>query len=120
MCQKKFDESIECHRNAIELLSQTCKLTENIKALESLNLQREYHQKQIKLVNLKKVQHEYYIKSLEDQRRKISSRNMDGQDGENLEAVFYRTFQVHDSLIEYLGKFSIFKLWSTSQKFLCR
>ncbi|XP_018579208.1 nuclear receptor-binding factor 2 [Anoplophora glabripennis] len=104
LCHKKFDECIECHRNAIDLLSQTCKLTENIRALESLNLQKEYHQKQIKFVNLKRAQQEYYIKSLEDQRRKISARNMEGQDGENLEAVFYRTFQVHDSLIEYLGK----------------
>lgn len=102
MHQKKFDDCIECHRNAIELLSQTCKLTENIRALESLNLQKEYHQKQIKFVNLRKAQQEY-IRSLEDHKRKISACNMEGQNGENMKAVFYRTLQVHDSLIEYLG-----------------
>ncbi|KAJ8983218.1 hypothetical protein NQ317_016439 [Molorchus minor] len=105
--QRKFDECVDCHKNAVECLTEACTLTENERSLESLRLQKEYHQKQIDFVRLKKSQMEQqYVKIAANQKRKISSPNEgDSQIGDDsLQAVFYRTFQVHDSLIDYLGK----------------
>ncbi|CAG9815765.1 unnamed protein product [Phaedon cochleariae] len=103
--QKKFDDCIECHKQAADLLADAFNSTENIRSLESLRLQREYHQKQIDKVKMKKsqAQMEQYKKSLHIQKRK--NNELQAQDGEGgLEAAIYRTIEVHDSLIDYLGK----------------
>ncbi|CAH1988306.1 unnamed protein product [Acanthoscelides obtectus] len=102
--QKKFDECIECHRQAILLLNEASKMTENPRSLESIRLQKMYHEKQIDLMRAKKsqAQIEQYRKS-HHLNRKISS-NGECDNSEGLEATIYRTIQVHDSLIDYLGK----------------
>lgn len=41
-----FDEAIECHMLAAQLLSESIVATENDKAKQSIALQREYHLKQ--------------------------------------------------------------------------
>ncbi|KAG5890958.1 hypothetical protein JTB14_026313 [Gonioctena quinquepunctata] len=107
--QKKFDDCIECHKHAAELLAEACNSTENVRSLESLSLQKEYHQKQIDVVQMKKAQAqlEHYRKTIHAQKRKISlsSNDLESQNGEGgLEATIYRTIEVHDSLIDYLGK----------------
>lgn len=104
---KKFEDCIECHKKAVEFLTDACKMTENVRSLESLQLQKEYHQKQIDVVLMKKMQHEHYIRTIESEIRKISFLKIDlgKQNGDHsLEALFLKTFQVHDSLIDYLGK----------------
>ncbi|KAJ8955043.1 hypothetical protein NQ318_000475, partial [Aromia moschata] len=105
MRQKKFDDCIECHKKAVDLLTEACKLTENVRSLESLHLQREYHQKQIDIVRMKKMQQEQYKKVAEKRRISFSTEGESQSGDDTLEAVFYRTFQVHDSLIDYLGSF---------------
>lgn len=103
---KKFDECIECHKQAVELLTEACNLTENPKSLESVRLQKVYHQKQIDVVRMKKHQHQIdqYRKSVQNE-HKVSLSSTEGQNGESLEAAIYRTIEIHDSLIDYLGKF---------------
>ncbi|KAJ8961984.1 hypothetical protein NQ314_005766 [Rhamnusium bicolor] len=101
--QRKFDDCIECHMRAVELLLHSCNLTDNVRALESLNLQIEYHRKQINFVQMKKNEQERNKQAAEEQKR-IEEMERENAGDNTLEAVFYRTFQVHDSLIEYLGK----------------
>ncbi|CAG9856725.1 unnamed protein product [Phyllotreta striolata] len=107
--QKKFDECIECHKQAVEYLEDSLKLTENPRALESLRLQIASHQKQIELVKMKIAQTQINNsrKAAQLQKRKISMPSSDGDlegSEEGLEAAIYRTIEVHDSLIDYLGK----------------
>nr|CAI5820809.1 unnamed protein product [Callosobruchus analis] len=103
--QRKYDECIECHRQAILQLTEASKMTENPRSLESIRLQKIYHEKQIDLMRAKKsqAQIEQYRKS-HHINRKISFTNGEYDNSEGLEATIYRTIQVHDSLIDYLGK----------------
>lgn len=43
---RRFDEALLCHQRASELLQHAMKLTSVTRALESLQLQQEYHNKQ--------------------------------------------------------------------------
>nr|CAH7754712.1 unnamed protein product [Callosobruchus chinensis] len=54
--QRKYDECIECHRQAILQLTEASKMTENPRSLESIRLQKIYHEKQIDLMRAKKSQ----------------------------------------------------------------
>ncbi|CAH1106150.1 unnamed protein product [Psylliodes chrysocephalus] len=104
--QRKFDDCIECHRQAVELLEDACNLTENVRSLESLRLQKNYHLKQIDMVKLKIAQTKIdnYRKTVQLQKRKISLPSSEADTEEGLGATIYRTIEVHDSLIDYLGK----------------
>ncbi|CAG9835742.1 unnamed protein product [Diabrotica balteata] len=104
--QKKYEDCIECHKQAIQLLEDSLTLTENARSLESLKLQKEYHKKQIDFVQMKKAQSqiENHKKLAQLQKRRISVPSNDPENGEGLEAAIYRTIEVHDSLIDYLGK----------------
>lgn len=80
-------------------------LTDNIKSLESLKLQQEYHQKAIDVVRMKKRQHqlEQTRKIIQSQRKILSHSEMVSNQGD-LETAIYRTIELHDSLIDWLGE----------------
>ncbi|XP_056641917.1 nuclear receptor-binding factor 2-like [Diorhabda sublineata] len=102
--QKKYDECIECHKRSILLLEESCNLTTNKKALESIALQIGYNQKQIDLVLYKQAHSkmESLWKAL--QKTKTYGGMETVKDELDIEATISRTIEVHDSLIDYLGK----------------
>lgn len=103
---RKFDDCIECHKQAVECLQEAQKLTENVKSLESLRLQKEYHQKAIDVVRMKKRQHqlEQTRKIFQGQRKvSLSSSEIDGSQGD-LQTAIYKAIELQDSLIDWLGK----------------
>lgn len=61
----RFDEAIECHKNAAEHLLDVVKIMEKLNkspsqsiVLRSLNIQRDYHIKQQDIINIKKNKYE--------------------------------------------------------------
>lgn len=109
MKHKKFDDCIECHKQAVECLQEANNLTENSKSIESLKLQKEYHQKAIDVVRMKKRQYqvEQTRKIFHGQRKvSLSSSDIDSTQGD-LESEIYKTIELHDSLIDWLGKLII-------------
>lgn len=106
MKHKKYDDCIECHKQAVECLQEANKLTDNAKSLESLRLQKEFHQKAIDVVQMKKRQHEVEKtrKIIQDQRKfTLSNSAMENNQGD-IEVAIYRTIELHDSLIDWLGR----------------
>lgn len=113
--QRKFDECTECHKRAIEVLQESCELTDNTRALESIQLQIDSHSKQIENVLMKqKLYHQQqiqrvlmkkdeYRRQMANRARKLSNSNISTED-ESLEAEIFRTIDVHDSLIGCLAK----------------
>ncbi|GAB0098468.1 nuclear receptor-binding factor 2 [Sergentomyia squamirostris] len=65
---KRFDEAIECHRQVIEQLHNAIRLATVDKTVVSLQLQREYHIKQIEFLTMRKVQFEKYRKAIEQEK----------------------------------------------------
>lgn len=110
MKHKKYEDCIECHKQAVECLQEAHKLTDNTKSLESLKLQKEYHQKAIDVVRMKKRQHqlEQNRKIMQEQRKTTFSNNELDNNQVDLEIAIYKTIELHDSLIDWLGKFNRF------------
>lgn len=50
-----------------------------------------------------------YRKTVQLQKRKISLPSSEADTEEGLGATIYRTIEVHDSLIDYLGKYCVYK-----------
>ncbi|XP_055696507.1 nuclear receptor-binding factor 2-like [Lutzomyia longipalpis] len=65
---KRFDEAIECHKQVIEQLQNAIRLATVDKSVVSLQLQREYHVKQIEFLNMRKMQFEKYRKAIEQEK----------------------------------------------------
>ncbi|CAH0553440.1 unnamed protein product [Brassicogethes aeneus] len=102
--QKKFDDCLACHQNAIELLNQTIKGTEHPKALESFNLQVEHHERQIRLITIKKIQYEN-LKNVDNFKTDVHiSNELESQISDESLQVIYATMEQHDSFISYLIK----------------
>ncbi|KRT80648.1 hypothetical protein AMK59_5096 [Oryctes borbonicus] len=106
---RRFSEAIECHRKSAELLSEALNYTQNLKAIESLKLQRDFHIRQTNVILIKKEQFENYKKALENRRRPSNFSNNDFEDAhENesttLQVAIYRNMEEADSLLGMLMK----------------
>ncbi|CAH1183307.1 unnamed protein product [Ceutorhynchus assimilis] len=101
--QKKMDECIQCHVEAVELYKKCLQLGDNKQALESIQLQKEWNERQIRLLQLKKS---YLERTKEETKyRGITlSKNSTKETVDNLEAKIFRNFETHDSLIGYLAQ----------------
>ncbi|XP_044258446.1 uncharacterized protein LOC123007295 [Tribolium madens] len=101
--QKKFDESIESHHNAMHHLHEALHLTQNPRSLESIHLQIDHHQKQVDSLKIKKLQYEDLRRYQESMRNRV---NFDCicENGESLQTEIFRTIETHDSLIEVMMK----------------
>uniref|UniRef100_A0A1L8DII6 Putative nuclear receptor-binding factor 2 n=1 Tax=Nyssomyia neivai TaxID=330878 RepID=A0A1L8DII6_9DIPT len=65
---KRFDEAIDCHKQVIEQLQNAIRLATVDKSVVSLQLQREYHVKQIDFLMMRKMQFEKYRKTIEQEK----------------------------------------------------
>uniref|UniRef100_A0A6B2EDE5 Putative nuclear receptor-binding factor 2 n=1 Tax=Phlebotomus kandelakii TaxID=1109342 RepID=A0A6B2EDE5_9DIPT len=65
---KRFDEAIDCHKQVIEQLHNAIRLATVDKSVVSLQLQREYHTKQIDFLMMRKAQFEKYRKAIEQEK----------------------------------------------------
>lgn len=97
--QKKFDECLTCHRNAIEYLSQAMKANQQpIICLESLQLQIGQLERQIKIVTMKKVQYEN-MKNTELHKTEKPNYEMESDNSNSSLQGIYATMEQHDSFI---------------------
>jgi len=62
--QRRFEDALECHLRASEFLSEAMTLTRFSRALESLQLQYDFHKKQTDLIRVRKIQFELKKKIL--------------------------------------------------------
>lgn len=107
--QKKFDECVDCHQEAVELYKKCLALSNNKNALESIQLQKEFNERQIRMLQLKKS----YLERTEKEKKLngiVSSKHSQKDVVENLEAKIFRTIETHDSLICYLGQRGIIQI----------
>lgn len=108
---RRFDEAVKCHELAAKYIENAMTITSIPRALESLTLQREFHLRQLHIVELKKTQFSLVRKALENKRRimahlreKILSEDQKGQEPKSLQIAIYQTMQEADSLfVELLG-----------------
>ncbi|KAJ1526335.1 hypothetical protein ONE63_009484 [Megalurothrips usitatus] len=107
----RFEEAVRCHQLAAKFIDDAITVTSTPRALESLNLQKEFHLRQLQIVELKKAQLRVLKEAIETKRKMIAhmrEKNRDGeqkgQEPKNLQTAIYKTMQEADSLlIELLG-----------------
>ncbi|RZB41303.1 nuclear receptor-binding factor 2, partial [Asbolus verrucosus] len=102
--QKKFEECIECHKNAMKYLHDSLQLTENPRSKESIQLQIDHHQKQMESLKIKKTQYEDLRRYQESAKHRVVNFDCICENGEALQNEIFRTMETHDSLIEVLMK----------------
>ncbi|KAG8240193.1 hypothetical protein J437_LFUL016690, partial [Ladona fulva] len=106
---RRFDEAIQCHKEASRLLEEAMKLTTVTKALESLKLQREYHIQQESIIRMKANCYEKNMKAIENNHHKMVS-EIDLHEApkrdvsHNLQVEIYRKIEEADSLLQILLK----------------
>lgn len=102
---KRFLDAMECHKKAAEFLEEALTLTDNQRSLESINLQKNYHIRQVDLILIKKEQYEHYQLALENKHLNISNENKVVQeDTKSLQNAIYLTMKEADSLLGILIK----------------
>jgi len=102
---KRFDDAVQCHKNASELLLHAMQLTSVTKALEALQLQYEYHKRQEDIVQVKKFQFEIQKKIIEYRNRKMTMQKKSSQKeskDQDLQWAIFRTMEEADSLLGLL------------------
>lgn len=102
--EKKYEESIECHKNAIKCLHDVLLLTENPRSRESIQLQIDHHQKQVESLKIKKSQYEDLRRYQESMKNRVVNFDCVCENGETLQHEIFRTIETHDSLIEVMLK----------------
>ncbi|KAL1403057.1 hypothetical protein pipiens_005825 [Culex pipiens pipiens] len=105
----RYDEAMECHRKTVTNLDLALKISPpSTVILESLQIQKKYHLKQVESLKLKKQQHERYMKALEYQRRRnpeYLAQQMEKLDKYNeLQIAIYHNLDDTDTLLESLQK----------------
>lgn len=99
LSKKKFDECIECHKNAISLFTEAMSKTTDKKVLLSLQLQKKYNEKQIGIVQMQKE------KVVKNRKSSVSSFELESEDGESaLKTAIFHNIIVQDSLIDRLER----------------
>lgn len=104
---RRYDEAIDSHRRVVLNLDEALKISPpSAVILESLQLQRKYHIKQVEFLRHKKQQHERYMKALEYQRRRnpeFLAQQMEKIEKYNeLQIAIYHNLDDTDSLLEAL------------------
>lgn len=101
---KRFDEAMQCHHNAAELLIDAMKSTTSSFALESISLQHSYHLKQKDIIKSKKEQYER-VKKAVDTIRHISKDpqvDINVEDNSKLQIDIYRNINDSNTLLNTL------------------
>ncbi|KAK9878940.1 hypothetical protein WA026_003761 [Henosepilachna vigintioctopunctata] len=105
--QNKFEDCIECHKNAIVFLMESMTLTDNHKSLESLKLQKLYHAKQIDVIKMKQKHYDKFMKTKLNFNRNNSNSSIDLDNEfqeDALKTAIFNNIVVQDSLIDRLEK----------------
>ncbi|XP_026489776.1 nuclear receptor-binding factor 2 [Vanessa tameamea] len=97
----RYDEAIQCHHNAAELLLDALKSTNSSVALESITLQHNYHLKQKDLIKNKKEQYVRVKKALDNIKHfsKDPQFNLNGNDISTLQVAIYKAVNESDNLL---------------------
>lgn len=101
LINNRYDEAMQCHHNAAELLLDAMKSTTSSVALESITLQHSYHLKQKDLIKNKKEQYERVRKAM-DQLKGLSkdpTYQLPVNDNSKVQIAIYRTINETDSLL---------------------
>lgn len=101
LINNRYDEAMQCHHNAAELLLDAMKSTTSSVALESITLQHSYHLKQKDLIKSKKEQYERVKKAMDNIKGlgKDPSYNLQTSDSSKVQVAIYRTINETDSLL---------------------
>ncbi|XP_030025482.2 nuclear receptor-binding factor 2 [Manduca sexta] len=97
----RYDEAMQCHHNAAELLLDAMKSTTSSFALESITLQHSYHLKQKDLIRSKKEQYARVKKAMDTIKwlGKEPLSNLQGHEYAKLQVAIYRAINETDSLL---------------------
>ncbi|XP_062563943.1 nuclear receptor-binding factor 2-like [Armigeres subalbatus] len=106
---RRFDEAIENHRKAASYIEEALKIApQSAVVIESLQLQRKYHQKQVEFVRHRKQQYERYMKALEYQRKRnpeFLAKQLEKMDKySELQVAIYQNLDETDSLLETMAQ----------------
>lgn len=101
----RYDEAIQCHHNAAELLLDAMKLTTSSVALESITLQHSYHLKQKDLIKNKKEQYVRVKKALENIKCLSNDPKylLQGNDVTKLQVTICKALNKSDNLLNVLN-----------------
>ncbi|XP_026733641.1 nuclear receptor-binding factor 2-like [Trichoplusia ni] len=101
LMNNRYDEAMQCHHNAAELLLDAMKSTTSSVALESITLQHSYHLKQKDLIKGKKEQYERVKKAMDNIKGlgKDPTYNLQINDSSKVQVAIYRTINEADSLL---------------------
>ncbi|XP_059057505.1 nuclear receptor-binding factor 2 [Achroia grisella] len=104
LMNNRYDEAMQCHHNAAELLLDAMKSTSSSVALESITLQHSYHLKQKDLIKNKKEQYARVKKAMDNIKTlsKESPKNLQANDSSKLQIAIYRAINESDSLLQIL------------------
>lgn len=104
----RYEEAIERHLRAAELLEEALKYTTSIKATESIKLQRDYHHKQKNIIKLKKEKQDILKKNMSKRDVKITKAEIIDMEKEVtpecLKVKVYNIMDDADSLVDLLVK----------------
>lgn len=100
----RYDEAVQCHHNAAELLLDAMKSTTSSIALESITLQHSYHLKQKDIIKGKKEQYARVKKAVDNFKLlgKDAGITLKGNDYGKLQVAIYRAIHETDSLLHTL------------------
>ncbi|XP_053604546.1 nuclear receptor-binding factor 2-like [Plodia interpunctella] len=105
LINNKYDEAMQCHHNAAELLLDAMKSTTSSVALESITLQHSYHLKQKDLIKSKKEQY-LRVKKAMDNLKCLGNdqlQNLNLNESAKLEIAIYKAINENDNLLKILA-----------------
>ncbi|XP_061714398.1 nuclear receptor-binding factor 2-like [Cydia pomonella] len=105
LINNRYDEAMQCHHNAAELLLDAMKSTTSSVALESITLQHSYHLKQKDLIKSKKDQYARVKKVMDNIKclGKDPFSNLQGHEYAKLQVAIFRAINETDSLLHFLS-----------------
>ncbi|KAJ0183307.1 hypothetical protein K1T71_001283 [Dendrolimus kikuchii] len=104
LINNRYDDAMQCHHNAAELLLDAMKSTTSSAALESITLQHSYHLKQKDLIKTKKEQYARVKKAMDNIKwlGKEPLANLQGNEYSKLQIAIYRAINETESLLHTL------------------
>ncbi|CAG4930933.1 unnamed protein product [Colias eurytheme] len=99
----RYEEALQCHHNAAELLLDAMKSTSSTVALESISLQHSYHLKQKDLIESKKEQYVRVKKAMDAIKNMSKDPNIDITDAAKIQVAIYKNINESDNLLSKLS-----------------
>ncbi|KAJ2951100.1 hypothetical protein O0L34_g5483 [Tuta absoluta] len=103
LINNRYDDAMQCHHNAAELLLDAMKSTNSSVAIESITLQHSYHLKQKDLIKSKKEQYARVKKAMDHLKYLGRDPVLQGNDHSKLQVAIYRAINETDVLLNTLS-----------------